>query len=68
MYIVLHSDDAAFRLQRPRDFEIHLELLSEDKVLECLRKTTNKFTSGPDDIPSSLVRDCAAVFRTYCYM
>lgn len=35
--------------------------ISEDEVHAALKKMKSKFTSGPDEIPSFFVRDCAPV-------
>lgn len=42
--------------------ELQLVELSEDNIYKALRKLKNKFTTGPDGIPSFLVRDCANIF------
>ena len=35
--------------------------LNEDKICKAIKKLKNKFTAGPDGIPSFLIKDCASV-------
>lgn len=37
-------------------------ILDENSVLEALKRSKNKYTSGYDAIPSFILRDCACVF------
>lgn len=41
---------------------LNVRNFTEDEVLKALKKLKPKLTSGPDNIPSFVVRDCAAVF------
>lgn len=36
--------------------------IPEQEVYQSLRKLNNKWTAGPDDIPSCIVKDCASIF------
>lgn len=41
---------------------IAITCFSENEVFNALKKLKPKLTAGPDDIPSFLIRDCAAIF------
>ena len=40
---------------------IHFESITEQEILEAANKLKNKLTSGLDNIPSFIVKDCASV-------
>nr|CAH7749762.1 unnamed protein product [Callosobruchus chinensis] len=44
--------------------DISCEPISESEILLASRKLKNKMTSGPDQIPSFLVKDCIKIFVT----
>lgn len=41
---------------------IHINQMSEDEILLCMGRLKSRFTSGLDQIPSFLVKDCASAF------
>lgn len=41
---------------------INIIRITEDDILKAIKKLKNKMTSGLDNVPSFLVRDCAMVF------
>lgn len=41
---------------------LSVPIITEETVLKCLKKCKPKMTTGPDGIPSFLLRDCAIIF------
>lgn len=43
---------------------IHINLITEQEIIEAAKKLKNKLTSGVDNVPSFIVRDCINAFAT----
>lgn len=48
------------------NFYLNVKDIDESQVAKCLSRLKNKFTSGVDQIPSFLVRDCVSLASPLC--
>lgn len=66
-YFASNFSDSSYGLNTPsldscgNNNLIYLSSITIEEVLVAIRTLSNKFTSGPDGIPSFLVRDCGSV-------
>lgn len=63
VYSLPHADEEVlnFNFNRNIFLDVSCEPITENEILRAGKKLKNKFTSGPDKIPSFLFKDCLRV-------